>query len=86
MELFPEDMNAPPASMPHVCPVCDHSPLGRVAGCEMIHWLCASCGHCWQESHGHLRRVDPLTCAGCATKRRDECLELFGREFPRFSG
>jgi hypothetical protein len=87
MELFPDDMNPPPASpVLHTCPVCGRSPLGRVADCEIVHWLCASCGHCWQESHGGLRRVDPLTCPGCATKPRDECLVIFGGEFPRFSG
>jgi hypothetical protein len=85
MELFPADMTpitSPPVR--HTCPVCSRSPLAQVAECSFVHFLCPSCGHCWQDVHGHLRSVDPIRCPGCATKPRAECVELFGREFPQF--
>lgn len=85
MELFPEDTN--PILAPqvrHTCPACGRSPLGQVAECSVVHWLCGSCGNCWQEVHGRLRAVDPITCPGCSTKPRRECLALLGREFPSF--
>jgi hypothetical protein len=85
MELFPEGTN-PMVTLPprHMCPICGASPLARVAECETVHWLCRSCGHCWQEAHGHLRRADPIMCSGCATQPRADCFALFAREFPRF--
>ena len=85
MEVFPEDTNpmAPPP-VRHSCPICGQSPLAQVVECSLVHWLCRSCGHCWQDIHGRLRRADPITCPGCATKPRSECLALLGQEFPRF--
>jgi hypothetical protein len=85
MEIFPETTPITSAAQSRSCPRCDAAPLARVADCELVHWLCRSCGHCWQESGSRLRGVNPLSCPGCATKPRDECLTLFGEEFPRFS-
>ena len=87
MELFPDNMD-PVSTTPvrRACPSCGSAPLGRVADCEMVHWLCRSCGRCWQESNGRLHAVNPIACPGCSTQPRSECLALLGREFPRFSG
>ncbi len=86
MELFPDTTPMPAGHDSRICPRCGAVPLARVADCEIVHWLCQSCGHCWQETRGNLRAVDPITCAGCSTKPRPECIALLAREFPRFSG
>ena len=86
MELFPDGMPISTGHDPRGCPRCGDAPLARVADCELIHWLCRSCDHCWQETGSGLRSVDPITCPGCSTKPRAECITLFAREFPRFSG
>ena len=84
MEPFFDPMSVPVSDRPRECPRCGAEPLSLVAECEMVHWLCRSCGHCWRGERGHLRAVDPVSCPGCATKPRDECFVLFAQEFPRF--
>ena len=87
MELFPDDMNpifTTPVRL--ACPSCGMAPLGRVADCDMVHWLCGSCGHCWQERRGRLHAVNPIACPGCSSKPRSERLVLLGREFRLLSG
>jgi hypothetical protein len=86
MELFPDTTPMPAGHDPRICPQCGAAPLARVADCEIVHWLCQSCGHCWQETRRNLRAVDPITCPGCSTKPRPECIALFAREFPRVTG
>lgn len=85
MEIFPE-LPLHSRHDPRSCPGCGFSPLSRVADCDVVHWLCLSCGHCWQDANAGLRAVDPITCPGCATKPRPECIALFAGEFPRFGG
>jgi hypothetical protein len=86
MELFPDTTAMTGGQSPRDCPRCGAAPLARVADCEIVHWLCRSCEHCWQETRGNLRAVDPISCPGCSTKPRPECIAQFGREFPHFSG
>jgi hypothetical protein len=86
MEIFPDTMPMRATHDARSCPRCGAAPLAHVADCETVHWLCRSCDHCWQEKSGRLRGVDPITCPGCSTKPRPECIALFARGFPRFSG
>ncbi len=85
MEVF-DDTFLPPglerqgAARPH-CPRCVWPYLHQVDG---RHWLCESCGHCWHAERGGLRSVDPLTCPGCSTRPRFDCIGLLATEFPRF--
>ncbi len=53
-------------------------------GVDQARWFCPSCEHCWRVEHGRLRPVNPITCHGCAAKRRDDCIRLLQGEFPRF--
>jgi hypothetical protein len=66
------------------CPACLDRSLERVRSLDEAHWLCASCGHCWRVEHGLLRPVDALSCRGCATRPKSECIELFQSTFLRF--
>ena len=68
------------------CPICDEELLAAARLAPSQHWLCRACGHCWVLVHGHLHRVDALTCQGCATRTKAECLSLFGARFPAFTG
>lgn len=64
------------------CPDCLDRPLEHVRSLDASHWLCASCGQCWHVEHGLLRSVDPLTCHGCAARRKSECIALWAWPFP----
>jgi len=89
MELFSEVTNPFAERDPLTgssCPVCGSGPLARVAGCEAAHWLCRSCGRCWERASRSWRAVDPVSCPGCATQPRTACLELLAETFPRFGG
>ena len=86
MEIFPDTTPMTSRQDPRICPRCGAAPLAQVADCQVVHWLCRSCDHCWQETRTSFRAVDPITCPGCSTKPRPECIELFARGFPRFSG
>jgi hypothetical protein len=66
-----------------LCPACDTHSLHPVANLNAPRWLCSSCGRCWTPLHGHLDRVDPWTCAGCATHDRRECVARLQRDAPR---
>ena len=59
------------------CPACDSQTLHPVANLAPARWVCSSCGRCWTPLHGYLDRVDPWTCAGCATRDRRECIARF---------
>jgi hypothetical protein len=85
MEPFSDEAIPMVTARPRACPRCGSSPLGQVADCEAVHWLCRSCGHCWHEVDGRLRAVDALSCPGCSTKPSEECIAQISREFPRFS-
>ena len=67
------------------CPDCLDQPLRHVRSVDDSHWLCVSCGQCWRVEHGRLRRVDPLTCHGCAERPKSECIARWANTFPRFS-
>lgn len=64
------------------CPSCGTHAMHRVANLAPTRWLCSNCGHCWTPLHGHLDRVDPWTCAGCATRDRRECIVRLQRDPP----
>ena len=66
------------------CPVCVGGVLHPVRSFDASHWLCETCGHCWRAEHGHLRRVDPVSCRGCVARSKRECVTLLSSEFPRF--
>jgi hypothetical protein len=66
-----------------MCPACDTPNLHPVANLTAPRWLCSSCGRCWTPRHGHLDRVDPWTCAGCATRDRRDCVAHLQRDTPR---
>ena len=61
-----------------VCPNCWASRFEAVTDGKDVNFLCMSCGLCWHVELGYVRRVDPVTCRGCA--RHEECL---AREFGR---
>ena len=87
MNVFTVDSS--PVEMPRdgpatVCPGCHEASLGRVAGRDDAHWLCPACSRCWRTGPGHVRPVDPVTCTGCSTRSRGECIEVFRRTFPVF--
>jgi hypothetical protein len=66
------------------CAACLVSPLKPVRSLDEAHWLCESCGRCWRVEHGLLKPVDPLSCRGCATRPKSECIELLQSTFLRF--
>jgi hypothetical protein len=68
------------------CPICEEELHGVAGLTPSQHWLCPACGHCWELVHGRLQGVDTLTCQGCATRTKNECLSLFGARFPAFTG
>lgn len=90
MELLSDTFLAPELAKSWVplrgCPVCDEElhPVARFSPSQ--HWLCAACGRCWALVHGHLHGVAALTCEGCATRTKAECLSRFGARFPAFTG
>ena len=67
------------------CPFCDEKLHAAAGLAPSQHWLCSACGRCWALAHGHLHAVDPLTCQGCATRLKAECVSLFGARFPAFT-
>ena len=75
-EIWGRGQHCPRCVWPHLRPVTSATDQNR--------WLCPSCEHCWRIEHGRLRPVDPITCHGCATRPRADCIRQFGREFPRF--
>jgi hypothetical protein len=66
------------------CPACLGTALLPVRTLDAPHWLCDECGQCWRVEHGLLRQVDPLSCHGCATRPKSECISLLQSAFPRF--
>lgn len=90
MELFGDTFLAPELAVSWVrsrhCPVCEEELLAVARLSQSAHWLCAGCDRCWVLVHGHLHGVDTLTCEGCATRTKAECLERYGARFPAFTG
>lgn len=66
------------------CADCLDRPLEHVHTLDASHWLCAACGQCWRVEHGLLRSVDPLTCHGCATRRKSDCIDMWRITSPQF--
>jgi hypothetical protein len=66
------------------CPACLGTSLTRVRALHAPHWLCTSCGRCWRVEHGMLRPVDALSCPGCATRAKSDCIAVFAAHMPRF--
>ncbi|MCU1464269.1 MAG: hypothetical protein JWM72_197 [Actinomycetia bacterium] len=66
------------------CPACLGTALIPVRTLDAAHWLCDECGQCWRVEHGLLRHVDPLSCYGCATRLKSECIASMQSAFPRF--
>jgi hypothetical protein len=90
VELFGDTFLAPELAVSWVpsrgCPVCDEELHAVARLSPSQHWLCGGCGRCWALVHGHLHGVDVLTCQGCATRTKAECLSRFGERFPAFTG
>jgi hypothetical protein len=88
MEIFRETFFPPSLSSAWFatrgCPSCLNLALTPVRALDEGHWLCSSCGRCWRVQHGILKPVDALTCTGCATRPKSECLARLGATFPRF--
>lgn len=68
----------------HGCPTCGAAPLTQVEDCESVHWLCQSCGRCWQLGVSGLKHTDPVACPGCASQGKAACFEVLRSDFPRF--
>lgn len=66
------------------CPACGSASLEQGSGGDAMHWLCLGCGRCWRPLHGKLFGVDPLSCHGCASRNRSDCVALFASTFPLF--
>jgi len=66
----------------HCCPACDARALQHVVNVGPSRWLCGNCRRCWTPNHGHLERVDPWTCAGCASNDRHDCIALLQCDIP----
>jgi hypothetical protein len=66
------------------CPRCIWPYLHPVASLDETRLLCDSCGQCWHVTHGNLRAVDPVTCQGCATRPKRDCITLMQSQYPRF--
>lgn len=49
------------------CPECGHG-LRVVTDGETTNLLCPTCGVCWHDELGWIRRVDPETCPGCSSR------------------
>jgi hypothetical protein len=49
------------------CPQCGSWQLSLVVDAEggLVHFLCGSCNRCWHVAFGHVRRVQPESCAAC---------------------
>jgi hypothetical protein len=65
-----------------LCPACGIHALHPVANLAPSRWLCSNCGRCWTARHGHLDRVDPWTCTGCANQDRRECIARLQPDAP----
>jgi hypothetical protein len=65
-----------------LCPACDARALHLVVNLGPAQWLCGNCGRCWTPADGHLERVDPWTCAGCASNNRHDCIALLQCDIP----
>lgn len=62
------------------CPACGNPELRRVGPGAVANVLCHRCGACWERRPPGLRRVDPVTCAGCASRRI--CLAALAERSP----
>jgi hypothetical protein len=47
---------------------------------ERVNFLCLSCFRCWNVAFGHVQRVAPSTCGGCAARSR--CTQAFAIDHP----
>jgi len=64
---------ASPISRPLLlCPSCGSPKLDPVVESLVheVHFLCASCGRCWDVALGSVRRIAPPTCRGCPARAR----------------
>jgi hypothetical protein len=68
------------------CPRCVWPTLRPVISIDQPHWQCPSCRHCYGIEHGRFRRVDPVTCHGCADRSKHDCMAVLKAEFPNFGG
>ncbi len=51
------------------CPGCGSSHTAWVDTVAQDNVLCRTCGACWHPAAGHLERVSPQRCPGCALRR-----------------
>ena len=73
------DNATPPAALPP-CPECGNHDLRPVGPSVPTNLLCHRCGACWRRAVAGLRRVDPVTCPGCASRRL--CLAALAERSP----
>lgn len=86
MWIDPENPARPLTGVPqaHGCPRCASGPLVRVEECESVHWLCQSCGRCWEVRSGTLHATDPVACTGCASEGKAACFDVLRQGIPTF--
>ena len=65
-----------------VCPRCGSDRLEPVVEALVaeVHFLCRSCGRCWDVAFGSVHRIPPLTCLGCPEKGR--CEQVYAEDHP----
>ena len=64
----------------HFCPDCGNRRLRPVGPVAPTNLLCPRCGACWQRDNDGVRRIDPVTCEGCAFRRL--CLGALAERSP----
>lgn len=74
------DEKASPLASLAFCPDCGNRRLLPVGPVAPTNLLCHRCGACWQRDGDAVRRVDPVTCAGCASRRL--CLAALAERSP----
>ncbi|HET7721964.1 MAG TPA: hypothetical protein VFK43_18480 [Acidimicrobiales bacterium] len=70
---------APRLSLPS-CPECGNRRLQPVGPVAPTNLLCHRCGACWTRDGDEVSRVDPVTCAGCGSRRL--CLAALAERSP----
>ena len=58
------------------CPKCGSPNLEPVVESlvQEVHFLCGSCGRCWDVALGSVRRIAPPSCLGCPERARCEAV------------
>jgi transposase-like protein len=64
------------------CPSCRSTRLDPVVErvVDEVHFLCRTCGRCWDVQLGSVRRIAPQTCRGCTERRW--CEQVYAADHP----